>query len=135
MLYCPQIPDEEHHPILREGVEAAVKATSRRDLYRRASWFQSGKEPHKHLLDLRILCEKYLQHQQNLYNAFIDFKTAFDRVSHEALWATMRKYNINANIILVIENLYDNVQSAIMLNGSTGYLFRTTVGVRQSCLL
>ena len=23
---CPQIPDEEHHPILREEVEAAVKA-------------------------------------------------------------------------------------------------------------
>ena len=45
------------------------------------------------------LCEKYLQHQQNLYHVFIDFKKAFDRVWHEALWATMRKYNINASII------------------------------------
>ena len=26
VLECPQIPDEEHHPILREEVEAAVKA-------------------------------------------------------------------------------------------------------------
>ena len=26
ILGCPQIPDEEHHPILREEVEAAVKA-------------------------------------------------------------------------------------------------------------
>ena len=26
VLDCPQIPDEEHHPILREEVEAAVKA-------------------------------------------------------------------------------------------------------------
>ena len=25
-LDCPQIPDAEHHPILREEVEAAVKA-------------------------------------------------------------------------------------------------------------
>ena len=25
-LDCPQTPDEEHHPILREAVEAAVKA-------------------------------------------------------------------------------------------------------------
>ena len=46
----------------------------------------------------RILCEKYLQHQQNLYHVFIDFKKAFDRIWHEALWATMRKYNINASI-------------------------------------
>ena len=28
---------------------------------------------------LRILCEKYLQHQQDLYHVFIDFKKAFDR--------------------------------------------------------
>ena len=26
VLDCPQIPDEDHHPILRETVEAAVKA-------------------------------------------------------------------------------------------------------------
>ena len=26
---CPQIPDDEHHPILREGMEAAVKALKR----------------------------------------------------------------------------------------------------------
>ena len=43
------------------------------------------------IFNLRILCEKYLQHQQNLYHVFIDFKKAFDRVWHEALWATMRK--------------------------------------------
>ena len=31
------------------------------------------------------LCEKYLQHQQNLYHVFIDFKKAFDRVWRAAL--------------------------------------------------
>ena len=30
VLDCPQIPDEEHHPILREEVEAAVKALKMR---------------------------------------------------------------------------------------------------------
>ena len=28
------------------------------------------------ILNLRILCEKYLQHQQDLYQVFIDFKKA-----------------------------------------------------------
>ena len=55
---------------------------------------------------------------------------AFDRVLHDALWATMRKYNINANIIWAIENLNDKAQSAVLFNGSTGDWFRTTVGVR-----
>ena len=57
----------------------------------------------------------------------------FDRVWHEALWATMRKYNINASI-RAIENLYDKAQSAVLFNGSIGEWFRTTVGVRQGCL-
>ena len=46
----------------------------------------------------------------------------------------MRKYNINASIVLVIENLYDKAQSAVLFNGSIGEWFRTTVDVRQGCL-
>ena len=47
----------------------------------------------------------------------------------------MRKYNINASIIRAIENLYDKAQSAVLFNGNTGEWFRTTVEVRQGCLL
>ena len=97
--------------------------------------FKAGRSTTEQIFNLRILGEKYLQHQQNLYNLFIDFKKAFDRVWHEALWATMRKYSISASIILAIENLYDKAQSAVLFNGSTGEWFRTTVGVRQGCLL
>ena len=57
-----------------------------------------------------ILCEKYPQHQQNLYHVFTDFKKAFDKVWHEVLWATMREY-INASIIWATENLYDKAKS------------------------
>ena len=110
-------------------------AASRRDHCRRASRFQSRKEHHGQIFNLRILGEKYLQHQQNLHHVLIVFKKAFDRVWHEALWATMRKYNINASIIRAIENLYDKAQSAVLFNGSTREWFRTTVGVRQGCLL
>ena len=87
--------------------------------------FRAGRSTTEQIFNLRILCEKYLQHQQNLY--FIDFKKTIDRVCHEALWATMRKYNINASIIRAIENLYDKAQSAVLFNGSTGEWFRTTV--------
>ena len=47
----------------------------------------------------------------------------------------MRKYNINASIIRAIENLYEKAQSPVLFKGSTGKWFRTTVGVRQGCLL
>ena len=55
--------------------------------------FRAGRSTTEQIFDLRILCEKYLQHQQDLYHVFIDFKTAVDRVRHAALWATMKKNN------------------------------------------
>ena len=97
--------------------------------------FRAGRSTTEQIFNLRILGKKYLQHQKNLYHVFIDFKKAFDRVWYDALWATMRKYNINASVIRAIENLYDKAQSAVLFNGSIGEWFRTTVGVRQGCLL
>ena len=46
-------------------------------------------------------------------------------------WSTMKLYNINANLIKVIESLYSKATSAVYYNGSVGEWFRTTVGVRR----
>ena len=96
---------------------------------------RAGRSSTEQIFNLRIRCEKYLQYQQNLYHVFIDFKKAFDRVWHAALWATMRKYNISANLVCTIEQLYDKATSLIQMNGSIGEWFRTTVEVRQGCFL
>ena len=65
----------------------------------------------------------------------MDFKKAFDRVWHAALWATMRLYNINDNLIRTMECLYNKATSAVYHDNNIGEWFRTTIGVRQGCLL
>ena len=97
--------------------------------------FRAGRSTTGQIFNLRILCEKYLQHQQDLYHVVVDFKKAFDRVWHAALWATMKKYNISTNLIQVIKNLNNKATSAVLFSGSIGDWFRTTVGVRQGCLI
>ena len=47
----------------------------------------------------------------------------------------MRKYNISANLVCTIEQLYDKATSAVQMNVSIGEWFRTTVVVKQGCLL
>ena len=47
----------------------------------------------------------------------------------------MQKYNISANVVRTTEQLYDKATSAVQVNGSMGEGFRTTVGLRQGCLL
>ena len=88
--------------------------------------FRAGRSTTEQIFNLRILCEKYLQHQQNLYHVFIDFKKAFDRVWHAALWTKIRKYNISANLVRTIEQLYDKATSAVQMNGSIGEWVRTS---------
>ena len=63
------------------------------------------------------------------------FKKTFERVWHAALWTTMKRYNINANLIRVTKHLYDKATSAVFLNGSIGDRLRTPFGVRQGCPL
>ena len=97
--------------------------------------FRAGTSTTEQIFNLQILCEKYLQHQQDLYHVFIDFKKAFDRVWHAALWETMKKYKISTNLNRVIKKLHDKATTAFLFNGGIGDWFRTTVGVRQGCLL
>ena len=96
-----------------------IEATNEEDHSRRTGTEQ--------IFNLRILCKKYLKHQQDLYHVFINFKKAFDRVLHAALWATLKKY-ISTNFIRVIKNLYDKATSAVLFNSTIENWFRTTAG-------
>ena len=42
--------------------------------------FRAGRSTTEQIFNLHIICEKHLQHQQDFYHVFIDFKKAFDRV-------------------------------------------------------
>ena len=57
------------------------------------------------IFNLRCLCEKYLRHQKN--HRFQKKKKKKLTVWHATLWATMRKSNIDANVVSATEHLYD----------------------------
>ena len=70
----------------------------------------------------------------NFYHVFVDFKKTLDRTWLAALWATIRLYDINANLMTTIKCLYDSVTSAVCYDNNIGEWFRTTVGVCQGYL-
>ena len=67
-----------------------IEATSGEDHRRRTGTEQDG-VPQSRSSTYAFYVKKYLQHQQDLYHVFIDFKKAFYRVWHAALWAAMKK--------------------------------------------
>ena len=47
----------------------------------------------------------------------------------------MRRYNIDEGLMTLLESLYGPSTSAVLHEGEVGQSFRTSVGVRQGCLL
>ena len=125
------------HPskVLLRVILNRLKHQAKEKIAEEQAGFMKGRSTAEQIFNLRCIIEKYQEHQNELYHVFIDFKKAFDRVWHQALWATMNKYNIDKNLIALIEELYNNATSAVYLDGDFGEWFRTTVGVRQGCLL
>ena len=103
----PELPNDQSHQSPKqshaEDHTEQIEPTSGEDHAEEQAGFRAGKSTTQQSINLRIICEKYFQHQQDLYHVFIDFKKAFDRVWHAALWATMKKYNISTNLIRVIK--------------------------------
>ncbi|XP_063598641.1 uncharacterized protein LOC134775115 [Penaeus indicus] len=107
-----------------------MKPTIKRELDDAQARLQEGRSTTEQICNLRILSEKYQEHQKPLYHNSIDFKKAFDRVWHKALWTVMRKYISSNNIIKTIMSLYDHAKSLVFAGGNLSKWFRSKVGVR-----
>ena len=78
----PELPNNEPHQSPKqshtEDHTEQIEATSEKIIAEEQAGFRAGKSTTEQIFNLRILCEKYLQHQQDFYHVFIDFKKAFD---------------------------------------------------------
>ena len=106
-----ELPNNQPHQSFKqshaEDHTEQIEATSSEVIAEEQAGFGAGRSNTEQIFNLRILCERYLQLQEDLYHVFIDFKKAFNRVWHAALWATMTKYNISTNLMRVIKELFE----------------------------
>ena len=125
------------HPskVLLKILQNRIKSKTEEILAEEQAGFRPGRSTVEQIFNCRILTEKCLQHQQELYHNFIDFRKAFDRVWHAGLWNVMRRHNFDEDIVQTIEALYSSSNSTVLVNGQLGAPFNTTVGVRQGCIL
>ena len=68
--------------------------------------FMPDKGTRNAIFTLRMLSERSIQHQQNLYICFIDYKKAFDRVRHKRLFKMLKDVGLDEKDQRIIYNLY-----------------------------
>ena len=85
-----------------------------------------GQSSVEQIFSSRVIIEKHIQYQCDLFRNFIDFKRAFDRVWHAGLWQVLRSFNIEEGLVQAIQTVYENSSSAALLNSQLGEFFKTT---------
>ena len=67
--------------------------------------------------------------------AFLDIRKAYDTVSHECLWKRLLDIGVNGKMWRVIRNIYEVVQSTVIIDDELTEWFEVELGVRQGCTL
>ena len=70
--------------------------------------FGLGRSTEEQICNSRVIIEKHLQHQRNLFHNFLDFKKAFDRAWHVGPWQVLRTFNIDEGLVQANQALYEN---------------------------
>ena len=95
------------------------------------SGFRKGHSTIDNMFILHTLIEIVCKSKHSLFCAFIDLKQAFDKVWRNGLWQKISKYNINGKCFRVIQSIYRNIKSCVLVNGNKTDFFISNVGVRQ----
>ena len=80
-------PHQSSKQVMLKIILNRLKPQAKKIIAEEQAGFRAARSTTEQIFNLRILCEKYFQHQQDIYHVFIDVKKAFHRVWHAALWA------------------------------------------------
>ena len=73
-------PHQSPKQVMLKIILNRLKPQAEKIIAEKQAGYRAGRDTTEQIFNLRILYEKYIQHQQDLYHVFIDFKKAFDRV-------------------------------------------------------
>ena len=97
--------------------------------------FQKDKGTREGIFNLRMLIERCLEVNKDIFLCFIDYTKAFDSINHNKLIESLEKTEIDGKDLRIIANLYKNQFSSIKINGELTESFEVQKGVRQGCVL
>lgn len=97
--------------------------------------FLKGKGTRDGLSLVRILLERTIQKQQDLFICFIDYQKAFDRINHDKLVAIMLEVGIPLHEVKLIVDLYWKQTACVKLDEGCTRKLRIQPGARQGCIL
>ncbi|MCG8047974.1 MAG: reverse transcriptase family protein, partial [Candidatus Thiodiazotropha endolucinida] len=97
--------------------------------------FRSGMGTVDNIFVLHGLITHFINNNQKLFAAFVDFQKAFDYVVRDILWFKLVKFGVRGKMLTVIKSIYSNIKSRVKFENQVSRDFTCYLGVRQGeCL-
>ena len=84
---------------------------------------------------MRMLCERSLELNNDVYVCFVDFEKAFDRVNWKKMMEVLKKLGVDWRDRRMISNLYMGMTATVRIGGDCSEASLMGRGVRQGCCL
>ena len=91
--------------------------------------FHKGYRTTDHLFTLHAFINHYIKvEKKELFLCFVDFRKAFDKVSHSILWMKLFKYGINGKFMTLVKSMYEQVKFCVKSKSGLTYFSNTNMG-------
>ena len=97
--------------------------------------FRKGRGTRNAIFATRCSTKRSIQHQQDVFRAFIDYEKAFDKVKHEDMMKDLQEFGVDGIDIRIFKNLYWDQIAAISVDGELSIWTQIKRGVRQGCVI
>ena len=57
------------------------------------------------IMNMRLICEKQIEHSKNVYCCFIDYSKVFDCIDFELMWRTLLSFGIPKYLVECLKDL------------------------------
>ena len=93
--------------------------------------FRPGYGTHDAIFALHSIVSKSLRNGKRIYCCFIDYKKAFDSVSHFRLWLKLVRYGVTGKLLNLMKTMYSKLKSCVKSDGIFSEFFDCKVGLMQ----
>ena len=106
-----------------------ITARSEEFISEEQAGFRANRSTVQQILSLRLIAEKSTARNKKVYNCFVDYRKAFNSVWHGGLWAVMNSYGIDDNLTRLMQAIYTETRSMVIVNGMHSDWFQVTVAL------
>ena len=97
--------------------------------------FRPGRSTVDHIFSVAEVLRLRRAQKKQTHCAFLDIKKAYDTVHRDGLWKRLLDVGIRGKLWRVLKNLYDVVESCVLVGKQRSEWFAVDAGVRQGCIL